>query len=120
MLEVSIRWSSGPTISATDNEEVCRVWWARAYEKPVGANADIWRAIKKHLVQRPCSEIVVLKVPSHVEAQCIVELGVPSWMIAGNVCVDTLAGIAAAEARLPECQRAQVLRVENDARLVRM
>eukprot|EP00959_Pyramimonas_sp_CCMP1952_P214827 4495610-Pyramimonas_sp.AAC.1 len=41
-------------------------------------------------------------------------------MIAGNVCVDTLAGAAAKEARLPESERTRVVQVENEARLVRM
>eukprot|EP00959_Pyramimonas_sp_CCMP1952_P228668 4780822-Pyramimonas_sp.AAC.1 len=69
MLEVAIRWSTGPTVYVTDNEEVCRGWWARVYDHPTGPNSDIWRSIKKHPHDRPVSEIVVLKVTSHSDGQ---------------------------------------------------
>eukprot|EP00959_Pyramimonas_sp_CCMP1952_P195545 4088525-Pyramimonas_sp.AAC.1 len=80
MMEVSIRWSSGPTVYVTDNDEVCRGWWARAYDQPTGPNTDIWRAIQKHLEVRACSDIVVLKVASHLDGRQAIEQQVPPWM----------------------------------------
>ena len=73
MLEVSIRWSSGPTVYITDNEEVIRGWreegWMTERKAARNKSASLFSALnswvsQSHPVQR--AEKVQLLAPAIV------------------------------------------------------
>eukprot|EP00959_Pyramimonas_sp_CCMP1952_P131343 2746483-Pyramimonas_sp.AAC.1 len=67
----------------------------------------------------PASDIVVMQIPSHLEASEVCTRRLPSWMVQGNQAVNELAGEAARAARVPEEDRHRVLMAERKALHVR-
>eukprot|EP00959_Pyramimonas_sp_CCMP1952_P229541 4799246-Pyramimonas_sp.AAC.1 len=59
----------------TDNEEVCRGFWTNLFTAPTGSNADLWRRLGEVIqsTDRHPGDLAVLQIPSHLEAQEVVE-----------------------------------------------
>eukprot|EP00959_Pyramimonas_sp_CCMP1952_P217887 4557018-Pyramimonas_sp.AAC.1 len=45
-LVLAVAQSRGPMAFVTDNEEVCRGFWADLCLAPMGPNADLWRNLR--------------------------------------------------------------------------